>query len=107
MNPHYHTTAWLLDSQLAPYIDVLKHHFIQGRYSPHIVDTYFSCIAHFAHWLSQSDIDINRINETVVQQFLDDHLPNCKCAKQVLRSRGDLHAALGACPRIRNLKGII
>jgi len=95
MNPYYHTTAWLFDSQLAPHIDALKHHFIQGRYSPHIVDAYFSCIVHFAHWLTQSDIDIIRINETVVQQFLDDHLPNCKCAKQVLRSRRYLHAALG------------
>ena len=71
MNPHYHTTAWLFDSQLAPNIDALKHHFMQGRYSLHIVDAYFSCIA---HWLTQSDIDIIRINETVVQQFLDGQL---------------------------------
>ena len=95
MNPIYHSTTWLLESQLAAYVDAFTHHFAEGRYAPATVDTYLGCLAHFAHWSTQSGIDIHDIDEKVVQQFLDEHLPHCNCAKQVHRVRRDLHAALG------------
>ena len=88
------STAWLLESQLAPYVDALTHHFIQGGYASSTAATYIVCIAHFAHWLTQRGIDVHRIGEEVVRQFLDDHLPNCNCARQVHRVRTDLRAAL-------------
>ena len=92
-----HTTqssAWLLESQLAPHVDALTHHFIQGGYASSTAATYIACIAHFAHWLTQRGIDVHRIGEEMVRQFLDDHLPNCNCARQVHRVRTDLRAAL-------------
>lgn len=95
MNPFHHSTSWLLESQLAAYVDAFTHHFTEGRYAPATVDTYLGCLAHFAHWSTQSGIDIHDIDEKAVQQFLDEHLPHCNCAKQVHRVRRDLHAALG------------
>jgi len=94
MNPIYHSTSWLLKSQLAAYVDAFTHHFTEGRYASVTVDKYLNCISHFAHWLTQSGIDIYRIDEKVVQQFLDEHLPHCDCARRVHRVRRDLHAAL-------------
>lgn len=94
MNPIYHSTTWLLESQLAAYVDAFTHHFTEGRYSSVTVEKYLGCLAHFAHWSTQSGIDIHGIDENVVQQFLDEHLPYCDCARPVHRVRGDLHAAL-------------
>lgn len=95
MNPIHHSTSWLLESQLAAYLDAFTNHFTEGRYAPATIATHLGCIAHFAHWLTQAGIDIHDINEKVVQRFLDEHLPHCDCAIQVHRVRRDLHAALG------------
>ena len=95
MNPIYHSTTWLLESQLAAYVDAFTQHLTEGRYAPVTVEKYLSCISHFAHWSTQSEIDIHGIDEKVVQQFLDEHLPHCDCARLVHRVRRDLHAALG------------
>ena len=86
--------TWLLESQLTPYVDALTHYFTQGCYASSTVATYIACIAHFAHWLTQCGIDVHRIGEEVVRQFLDDHLPVCDCARPVCRVRTDLRAAL-------------
>ncbi len=88
------STTWLLASQLAPYVDALKHYFTQGGYASSTAATYIACIAHFAHWLTQCGIDVHRIGEVVVRQFLDDHLPVCDCARPACRVRTDLRAAL-------------
>jgi site-specific recombinase XerD len=95
MNPHHHSTLWLLESQLAPYVDAFTQHLIERRYASHTADSYLACIAHFAHWSTQCGLDVHHIDDKVVQQFLDDHLPRCECAKQVYRVRQDLRAALG------------
>lgn len=94
MNPTHHSMTWLLESQLAAYIDAFTHHFTEGRYASATIATHIGCIAHFAHWSTQSGIDIHDIDEKVVRRFLDEHLPHCDCARPVHRVRGDLRAAL-------------
>ena len=99
MNPtrqfHHRPADWLLDSPLAPYVDAFKHHLTEGRYSSHTVGTYVACIAHFAHCSAQRLLEIQQINEALVREFLDDHLPCCDCAWPVHGVRNDLRAALG------------
>lgn len=92
---HHSSTGWLLDSQLAPYVDAFKHHMTEGRYASHTASAYVACIAHFAHWSTLCHLDIHRLDEAVVQEFLDGHLPRCDCAWPVHRVRSDLRAALG------------
>lgn len=92
--PHRRPTDWLLDSQLAPYVDAFTHYLSERRYAPHTIDANLSCIAHFGRWASQCQLDIHRIDEDGVGQFLDDHLPRCDCARPVRRTHHDLRAAL-------------
>ena len=87
-------TDWLHEGQLAPYVDAFTHYLSERRYAPHTVDTYLSCITHFAHWMSQCQLDIHCIDENVVQRFLENHLPQCACTKPVHRTRSNLRAAL-------------
>ena len=98
MNPtlifNHRPAEWLFESQLAPYVDALTQYLTERRYAPHTVDTYLSCVAHFARWINQCRLDIQRIDEDVIRQFLEDHLPRCDCANPVRRTHHDLRAAL-------------
>ena len=89
------STDWLLESQLAPFIDAFKQHLIEGCYATDTINRYFSCIAHFAQWLTQCQLGIQQIDETATGEFLDVHLPRCDCACPVNRVPNDLRAALG------------
>lgn len=91
---HRKSTDWLLESQLAPYIDTFTHYLSERRYASRTIGTYLGCVTHFGRWMSQCRLDIHRIDEAVVRQFLDDHLRRCDCAIPVRRTRRDLRAAL-------------
>lgn len=91
---HSRPTDCLHEGQLAPYVDALTHYLSERRYAPHTIDTYLSCIAHFARWMSQCRLDARCINEDVVQRFLNNHLPQCACARPAHRTRNNLRAAL-------------
>lgn len=101
------STDWLLGSQLAPYVDALKHHLTERRYASHTVSTYLACVAHFARWTSRCRLDIDQIDEDVVHRFFDDHLPHCDCTRPVHRVRSDLHAALGHLLVVLRANGVI
>ena len=90
-----HTLTWLLESQLAPYVDALMLHLLDCRYASNTIDNYLAGLTHFAHWISQRNIDAKGIDETLIERFLDGHLPRCNCEKPVFHDRKDLHAALG------------
>jgi integrase/recombinase XerC len=70
-------------------------HLFDCRYASNTIDNYLAGLTHFAHWITQCNIDIKSIDETLIQQFLDDHLPHCNCEQPVFHDRKDLHAALG------------
>ena len=91
----HRSTGRLLESQLAPFIDAFKQHLIEGCYATYTVNTYLSCIAHFAQWLAQCQLDIQQIDEAATREFLDVHLPRCDCVRPVHRVYNDLRAALG------------
>ena len=95
MNTSQHTAIWLLDSELAPHVDAFMLHLFDCRYASNTINNYLAGLTHFAHWISQCNIDIKSIDETLIQQFLDDHLPHCNCEQPVYHDRKDLHAALG------------
>ncbi len=91
---HRRPANWLHESQLAPYVDAFTHYLSERRYTPQTIRTYLGCITHFARWMSQYPLDVRDIDEDVVRQFLDDHLPRCDCSRPVCRTRHDLRAAL-------------
>jgi site-specific recombinase XerD len=92
---HRNATVWHVDSRFVPYLDIFKNYLIERRYAANTADKYLACVTHFARWLKRSNLDIQRIDEAVIQRFLDIHLPHCHCAKPVYRVRNDLRAALG------------
>ena len=92
---HHHTTSWLLESQLAPYVDAFMLHLFDCRYASNTINNYLAGLSHFAHWTTLCNIDVKSIDEKLIQQFLNDHLPRCNCEAPVFLTRKDSRAALG------------
>jgi integrase/recombinase XerC len=85
----------LRQSPLTLYIDAFERYLRERRYTSVTKEKYIGGLAHFARWMSQRQLDAERVEEDVVGQFLDDHLPRCDCPAPVVRTRSDLSAALG------------
>ncbi len=100
-------TGWLRESPLAPYMDAFTHHFTERCYAPHTVATNLGCVAHFWRWMSQCRLDVPQINEDLVHQFLDEHLPQCDCTTPVCRTRTALSAALGHLLTVLRAESVI
>ena len=99
--------AWLRNSALAPHIDAYEAYLCQGRYATNTTRGYLNCVAHFAHWITQSLLPVDLIDDKAVRQFLDEHLPNCTCPWPGARVYGDLRAALGNLLRVLRIQGAI
>jgi site-specific recombinase XerD len=90
-----HTTSWLYESHLAPYVDAFMLHLFDCRYASNTINNYLAGLTHFAHWITLCNIDVKNIDEKLVHQFLDGHLPHCNCEAPVFLARKDLSAAIG------------
>jgi integrase/recombinase XerC len=95
MKTAHQTTRWLHQSQLAPYADALMQHLLDCRYASNTINNYLAGLSHFARWVTVSNIDVKNIDEKLIHQFLNDHLPQCDCEAPVFLASKDLSAALG------------
>lgn len=107
MKSNHHTSSWLFESPLAPFVDAFMLHLFDCRYASNTIDNYLAGLTHFAHWLTKSHIDVKTIDEGLIQRFLDDHLPSCCCEQPAFSDAKDLHAALGHLLRILRSHAII
>jgi integrase/recombinase XerC len=60
----------------------------------------------FSQWVHRRRQHVRRIDEALVAEFLDEHLPRCNCAGPVRSDRRDLRAALGHLLVVRRALGI-
>jgi len=86
---------WLAKGPLAPYVDVYKQYLTDRGYAPTTFDNCIRSVVHFAQWIHQRRLRVRRIDEAIVTEFLDGHLPECACTGSICRDRGSLSAALG------------
>ena len=87
--------AWLLDGPLSSYVDAFQALLERGRYAEGSSETALRAWSHFAHWMTKCQLSAEQIDEALVEQFLDSHLPRCDCHPTALRTRSDLSASLG------------
>ena len=86
---------WLAKGPLAPHVDAYKQYLTDRGYAATTFANCIRCVAHFAQWVHGRRLPIRRIDEAVVAEFLDDHLPRCRCTGPVQHDRRNLSAALG------------
>jgi site-specific recombinase XerD len=98
---------WLDEGPLAPYVDAFKQYLTDRGYSRNSFANCVGSIAHFAQWLQRRRVDVERIDEAVVGEFLDGHLPSCRCIGVAQRHRPSLSAALGHLLVVLRAQGVI
>lgn len=85
----------MLDGPLSSYVDAFQASLERGRYAEGSSAAALRAWSHFAHWMTKCQLSAEQIDEALVEQFLDSHLPRCDCHPAALRTRSDLSAALG------------
>ncbi|KNH04477.1 Mobile element protein [Candidatus Burkholderia brachyanthoides] len=85
---------WFDEVALRTHADAYVQYLTERGYVRETVECYFRSVTHFIHWISQRDIDLCDINESTVNQFLDRHLPHCRCAPRCRHTRTDVRAGL-------------
>ena len=105
--PQCECNNWLDEGPLAPYVDAFKQYLTDRRYAKNSFANGVRSIAHFAQWLHRRRVDVQRIDDAVVGEFLDEHLPSCRCIGIVQRHRRSLSAALGHLLVVLRSEGVI
>ena len=105
--PHCTDVDWLTVGPIAPHAGAIKEHFADGRYAPNTMASYLSNIAHFARWARGRRLRLRRIDEVSVTEFLDQHLPHCRCEGPVRHDRCDHRAALGHLLFVLRAQGVV
>ena len=97
----------LRNSALAPHVDAYFAYLNRGRYAPNTASQYLRCITHFARWMQQTNLSLNKLDEAAVTRFLSKHLPHCRCPTPVVRGHDDLRAACVHLLRVLREHGAI
>ena len=87
--------AWLLDGPLSSYVEAFQALLERGQYAEGSSEKALRAWSHFSHWMTKCQLSAEQIDESIVEQFLDFHLPRCDCHQAALRTRNDLSASLG------------
>ena len=99
---------WLAKEPLAPHIDAYMQYLANRGYA---ANTFSNCISaavsHFAQWIHSRRLRLQSIDEALVAEFLDKHLPRCRCTGPIQRDRRTLSAALGHLLAVLRARGAI
>lgn len=97
---------WLRNSELSPFAETYINYLIHCGYSRQSVRTYTHAVAHFAYWLKNKKIPLDRVEETIIDRFLFNHLPVCNCSRRCRCSFFSVRAALGHLVIVLRAEGI-
>ena len=101
------TQRWLRNSPITPYVLVYLDYLTKCRYADETTEHYLAGLAHLGLWMRLNHLRIEELDEVVVTQFLEEHLPNCDCPRPIFQTRADLNAACGHFLRILRDHGAI
>lgn len=95
------------DGQIGLHVDAFKQHLSQHRYAAKTAATYLRCLMHFAQWTHSGQRRQSWIDEALIAEFLDEHLPHCECGGALHHDRGNHSAALGHLLVVLRAQGVI
>lgn len=91
------------EALIDPYTGCLR----KQSYKDGVIAAYSVAIEHFAGWLAGTGRSAGEVQESVIGEFLDLHLPVCGCPGRLQRSRSTMRAALGHLVRFLRADGVI
>jgi integrase/recombinase XerD len=98
---------WFATASLGDTADAYLQYLTERGYAAESIKGYFRSVAHFVHWCTRRRLSVKGIRESRVDQFLDDHLPQCRCAPRCYRTRAEVRAALRLFFKMLGADGIV
>jgi site-specific recombinase XerD len=97
---------WFAAASLGDTAAAYVQYLTERGYAAGSIKGYFGSVAHFVHWLTQRRFRAGDICESLIDRFLDRHLPGCRCAPQCWRARSEVRAALRQFLKMLRLTGV-
>ncbi|NUY06180.1 tyrosine-type recombinase/integrase [Paraburkholderia sp. JPY169] len=85
---------WLFHGPLSQLIDSYICKLERLRYARGTVGAYLRCLAHFSYWMRRKRISASDVDEALVEHFIRDHLPVCRCPEPCRSVISEMRAAL-------------
>lgn len=98
---------WFTAASLGDTADAYLHYLTDRGYAAESIKGYFRSVAHFVHWCTRRRLSVKGIDESRIGQFLDGHLPQCRCAPRCYRTRSEVRAALRLFFKMLGTDGIV
>ena len=77
----------MADSHLGIILFEFAFHLREIGYAVRSLHQHLARAEHFSHWMKARSLRVSAINEAVVERFLNDHLPRCRCPKPAPKSK--------------------
>ena len=71
---------WLAKEPFATHIDAYMLFLANRSYAANTFSNYLGVVSHFAQWMHSRRLSLRSIDEALVAQFIDKHLPRCHCS---------------------------
>jgi integrase/recombinase XerC len=101
------TQRWLRNSPVTPYVLIYLDYLTACRYADETSEHHLAGLAHLGLWMGLNHFRIEELDEALVTQFLDEHLPICDCPRPIFQTRADISSACGHFLRILRDRGVI
>lgn len=85
---------WLRESALGSSADSYVGYLHRHGFCAGTVQQYVSSAGHFAQWLTRSGIQLSRVDDGLVREFVAEHLSACDCPGRCQRGLIEMRAAL-------------
>lgn len=86
--------GWIIASPIYAVIPLYVGNLRSQRYARDTIQKYLAALAHFGHWLSQHRFGIPDINDVLVAEFIESHLPSCNCQRPCMYRVATIRPAL-------------
>ena len=98
---------WFANTVIGCHADAYVQYLAGRGYAAETITGYFRSTAHFVHWFARQRVDAaTELSEKLIDRFLDQHLPHCRCAPRCWRTRAEVRPALKHLLEMLRAKGV-
>lgn len=99
--------GWIIASPIYAVIPLYVGNLRSQRYARDTIQKYLAALAHFGRWLSQHRFGVPDINDALVAEFIDSHLPSCNCQRPCMVRVATIRPALQhLLPAVMQFQGL-
>ena len=91
---HSSSREWLAASALSQSADSFVAYLRKRQFGEATVHVYVHVVGHFGLWLTEHRLPVSAIDEVLIERFVTEHLPECRCPAPCQRGEPTVRAAL-------------